>query len=234
MEEEKLSVKAENGEQKVDDTQMKNRNLEQKAEGPKKEAEVEKNTKKATSMEAKITESPLKQNKKSKSVFQKKTFDKEMGYQQKLERLQTGRSRAILLASAAAAIAVIAIIVCIYSYRSWYNSKITMIIPIGEITFVDKYQEDERYYITFQAADYNRIPAQLNGKGICVQVEKEVYDILALDIKYNSANVVFEVPKGVARKVGYEEEKLNVQNLWTEDVLMNYTTLKSIVWSTNY
>lgn len=234
MEEEKLSVKAENGEQKADATQMKNRSLEQEAEGPKKDAEVEKNTKKATSLEVKITESPLKQNKKNKSVFQKKTFDKEMGYQQKLEKLQTGRSRAILLASAAAAIAVIAIIVCIYSYRSWYNSKITMIIPIGEITFVDKYQEDERYYITFQAADYNRVPTQLNGKGICVQVEKEVYDILALDIKYNSANVVFEVPKGVARKVGYEEEKLNVQNLWTEDVLMNYTTLKSIVWSTNY
>lgn len=148
-----------------------------------------------------------------------------------VEKLSLKKNMAVKFGIAAAVVAVIAIVVSIYIYRADYNKRITVIVPIGDLTFTEKTRDENHYYVTFQAADYNRIPAAVNEKGARVGVEKEIYDILALEVEYDSADVIFEVPQGVARKAGYSAESMNYQTLWTDDILQKYTTIKSIVWS---
>lgn len=137
-------------------------------------------------------------------------------------------------AIAAGAILCLALIICIIVGVSQYNKRMTIIAPIGDITFLDKYQQDGEYYVTFQAAEYNRIPSEMNDKGINIKVEAEAYQLLVLNEKYDSASVVFEVPQGMAKKAGYSQEELNIQTLWTEEIISKYTELKTIIWSNEY
>lgn len=148
-----------------------------------------------------------------------------------VEKLRLKKSKAVKFGIIAAAVAVAAIVLCIYIYMVQYNQTITVIVPIGDVTFTEKNEEETEFYVTFHAADYNRIPAQVNEKGVKVHVDKETYDMLVLKVEYDSADVIFEVPQGVARKVGYSVDSMNYQTLWTENILARYTSIRSIVWS---
>lgn len=153
---------------------------------------------------------------------------------QELVELKEGKKKYKMIAAAAVAVAVLAVLLCIYIYSLQYNRRLTVIAPVGDIVFVEKHRDEEDCFVTFQAAEYNRIPAEVNMQGITIQIEPEFYDILVLNAEYASANIVFEVPQGVARKAGYDEAQANIQNLWTEDILKKYTSVRSIVWAVGY
>lgn len=150
--------------------------------------------------------------------------------EQAVDKAKLKKNKTVKFGIIAGVIAVLAILICVYIYRADYYKKLTVIVPVGDLTFTDKSREDDSYYVTFTAADYNRIPSEVNEKGARVRVDRETYDILVLKVEYDSADVIFEVPQGVARKVGYSPESTNYQSLWTEDILAKYTTIKTIVW----
>lgn len=145
-----------------------------------------------------------------------------------------GSDRSIMIRTIviAAAAVMVLLIICVWVIS--LNRKLTVIAPIGNITFIDKHRENDICYVTFEAADFNRIPKEINEQGITVMVDQATYDLIALDVEYGSANVVFEVPKSAAGKVGYDESLMNIQNLWTDKILTDYATIRSIVWSVNY
>ena len=168
--------------------------------------------------------------KKEKPADVRDESEKNEQLKQAVDKLNLKKDKAVKFGIIAGVIAVLAICICIYIYRVDYNKKLTVIVPIGDLTFIDKSREGEGYYVTFTAADYNRIPDSVNEKGARVRVDRETYDILVLKVEYDSADVVFEVPQGVARKAGYSAESTNYQSLWTQDILAKYTTIKTIVW----
>lgn len=148
--------------------------------------------------------------------------------------LKSGSDRNIMIRTIVIAAAAVLVLLLICIWVISLNRKLTVIAPIGNITFIDKHRENDICYVTFEAADFNRIPKEMNEQGITVMVDQATYDLIALDVEYGSANVVFEVPKSAAGKAGYDESLMNIQNLWTDKILTDYATIRSIVWSVNY
>lgn len=151
-----------------------------------------------------------------------------------IQKLKLGKNKASKIGVIAAVTAVVVLALSIYIYTVQYNKTITIIAPVGDITFQDKFKDGDRYFVVFQAADFNRIPEAVSSKGITMQVDGPTFDLLALNVEYGTANVVFEVPQGVARKAGYLAEEVNVQVLWTEEILSKYATMRTIIWSGDY
>lgn len=140
-----------------------------------------------------------------------------------------GKAKRFAIVAAIAAVAVF--LLCAYIYSLVNNRIMGVVAMVGDVTILDKYRDGEDNYVTFRAESYNMIPSDLNEKGITVRMERELYDAIAIDVKYGTANILFRVPYSVARKAGYEEEQANVQVLWTEDILNKYAWIKTVVWS---
>lgn len=137
--------------------------------------------------------------------------------------------RKILIIAAVVLAAILAVLIYVYSLSQ--KQIITVVTTIGNLTFTDKQKTDEDYTITFQAADYNFLPEEMNTKGITTHISSEIYDAIALDTEYRYANILFEVPRNVARKAGFDKEKANTQALWTPEILQKYSKIQTAVWT---
>lgn len=131
-------------------------------------------------------------------------------------------------------IALAAALTGIFTFARHMGKKITVVTTVGNVTFTDKHREDGKCYVTFKAADYNVIPAELNQKGMTVLIEEDLYKALPLEVEYDSVNVVFEVPRFAYAKAGFSQKQANVQTLWTEEILSKYARIQSLVWSMKY
>jgi hypothetical protein len=142
-----------------------------------------------------------------------------------------GQTRKYVFVAVAVAVAVL--LLCSYIYSLINNRIMSVVAMVGDVTILDKYREGEDNFVNFRAGSYNLIPSKLNEDGITIRIEKELYDAIALDVKYGLANIVFQVPYSVAKKAGYVESQGNVQVLWTEDIVNKYAWIRAIVWSVN-
>ncbi|MDR2043901.1 MAG: hypothetical protein LBQ15_05950 [Clostridium sp.] len=122
-------------------------------------------------------------------------------------------------------------LLCAYLYHLVNNRSLQVVVMVGDLTVTDKQKAEGEYFITFQAGAYNLVPPEMNSRGFVVRTTGEIYDMLVLDVPYEAASLVFRIPRSAARKAGYEEEQANVQALWQENILSNYATVKSVVWS---
>lgn len=171
---------------------------------------------------------------KPKPQADKKDKDQEIKNRLKMEKMEQGRKRARIIAFAAVLVAAAAILIAVGIYRADYSKVITVISTVGDVTFTNKFRDEDGCYVTFVAADYNRIPEAWQESGVRIKIDSGMYDILVLDIEYDTANIVFEVPQGIARKAGFSQEDMNVQSLWTDEILQQYTSVRNIIWSTEY
>lgn len=164
----------------------------------------------------------------------KKDRDQEIKNRLKMEKMEQGRKRARIIAFAAVLVAAAAILIAVGIYRADYSKVITVISTVGDVTFTDKSRDGDGCYVTLVAADYNRIPEAWQESGVRIKIDSGMYDVLVLDIEYDTANIVFEVPQGIARKAGFSQEDMNVQSLWTDEILQQYTSVRNIIWSMEY
>lgn len=170
---------------------------------------------------------------KSKKQSGKKGNDQDIENLLKMEKMKHGRNRARIIAFVAILIATAAILIAVGIYRADYSKVITVISTVGDVTFTDKSRDGDGCYVTLTAADYNRIPEEWQS-GIRIKIDSGLYDILVLNMEYDTANIVFEVPQGIARKAGFSQEEMNIKSLWTDEILSQYTSVRNIIWSTEY
>lgn len=167
---------------------------------------------------------------KDKADKDKVDKDKALQAKARLDQLKSSRGRAVRISIAAVAVAVVAICVCVLVFRGLGSRTTSAYVSLGDVTFIDKSRQGDEYFVTFQAAEYNCLPEELNENGVTIRINREIYDALALNVKYSAATVSFTVPVRIASRAGYREADGNLNALWREDILSEYGRVISLVW----
>lgn len=156
--------------------------------------------------------------------------DKALQAKARLEQVKSSRGKAVRTAIAAIVVAAAAICACVLIFKGQGSRTMTAYLGIGDVTFIDKSRQEDGYYVTFQAAEYNCLPEELNKNGVTIRINQEIYDALALNVKYSAATISFTMPVRIASKAGYREADGNLNVLWQEGVLAEYGRVISLVW----